>query len=84
VANEKTNYNKALELLNMGRAQKHYSYDDTGIITIDLDGNRCGYADPNKSYIEITYGNTLVWYGNISDDKKTITGTRHNRSANIL
>ena len=31
-----TNYEKAMELLKKGKAEKHRTFDDTGIIWIDL------------------------------------------------
>ena len=42
-----TNYEKALELLNRGMADKHHTFNDTGYLTIDLGGAYAGYISPN-------------------------------------
>lgn len=76
------NYEMALKLLEKGIAEKHNTFGDTGIIIIDLGGVYCGYADPNKKYIEITgSSNSVVDRGNLSDDLKQIVGA--GRSYNV-
>lgn len=79
-----TNYEKAMELLKNGKAEKHYTYNDTGVVCIDLGGDLGGYAAPDKEFIEVVRNATLVWYGNITDDLTKVTGTRNNVEAVIV
>lgn len=76
------NYELAKKLVEKGIAEKHNTFNDTGIIIIDLGGNYCGYADPCKKCIEITgSSNSVVDRGNLSDDLKQVVGA--GRSYNV-
>lgn len=66
------NYEKAMELLKKGKAEKHRTFDDTGIIWIDLPGNLWAIAYPKEKDVEIVLGNVHENYGYISDDLKYI------------
>ena len=69
------NYELAKKLVEKGIAEKHNTFNDTGIIIIDLGGVYCGYADPCKKYIEITgASNSVVNRGNITDDLTQVIG----------
>ena len=72
------NYNRAYALLEKGVAEKHYSFTQTGIITLNLGGKYCGYIGPQDKAVEVTYENQVYAYGNISDDLLKVEGTRHN------
>lgn len=78
------NYNRAYALLEKGVAEKHYSFDQTGIITLDLGGEYCGYIGPRDKTVEVTRGNQVCAYGNISDDLMKVEGTRHNREWEVI
>ena len=78
------NYNRAYALLEKGVAEKHHTFDVTGIITLNLGGAYCGYVDPNEKFVEITRNNSVVCYGNISDDLCHVEGSRHNREWDIV
>ena len=82
------NYEKAKTLLSQGKAEKHDTFNDTGIIYFlctDTKNHRklCAFAYPDKKYLDIADNNTLVWYGEISDDLTQVTGSRHNKIATI-
>lgn len=49
-----TNYEKALELLDRGMANKHHTFNDTGYLFIDLGGAYGGYISPNDKNVEST------------------------------
>lgn len=83
-----TNYEKAKILLAQGKAEKHNTFKDTGIIYFlctDAKNGRelCAYVYPDKKYLDIVDNNTLIWYGEISDDLTQVTGSRHNITATI-
>lgn len=84
-----TNYEKAVTLLDTGKANKHRTYKDTGILTIlckDVPNGKelCAYAYPDKEYLDIVgSANSILYYGNISDDLTEITSTRTSRKALI-
>ena len=77
-------YEKAEKLLANGVAEKHYSYDKTGILILDLGGNYCGYIGPDDKTVKVTLDNQDIWKGTISDDLTKVLGTRHNREAEIV
>lgn len=60
-----TNYERASELVKKGVGHKHYTFKDTGCVFIDLGGKWGGYILPEDKYVDITYGNVHVGYGNI-------------------
>lgn len=75
-----TEYEKAIKT---GMAEEHYSFKDTGIVILNLGEDFCGYVYPDQKTVEVTHGNQVVWYGNISDDLKSVECTRHNRIRTI-
>lgn len=79
-----TNYEKGIKLLEIGKAYKHYSYNETGILYIILEGSFCGYIFPNKEYVEITLNNSVFAHGNIILGENIIMSSRNNRTWNIL
>ena len=74
-----TNYEKALELLDRGIAEKHYTFKDTGYISIDLGGSYGGFISPRDEYVDVAQNNNHVGYGNIDLDKMMVWDT-HNRT----
>ncbi len=84
-----TNYEKAQILLAKGKAEKHNTFKDTGIIyflcTDAKNGRKlCAYAYSDKKYLDIVDNNTVAWYGEISDDLTQVVGSRHNKLALII
>ena len=77
-------YEKAEKLLANGVAEKHYSYDKTGILILDLGGNYCGYIGPDDKTVEVTCNTQVFCHGTISDDLAKVMGTRHNWEAEIV
>ena len=71
------NYEKALELVDRGVACKHYTFKDTGCVFIDLGGRWGGYIVPKTTYVDITYGNVHVAYGNIDLDEMMVMDVSH-------
>mgnify|MGYP000847888948 FL=1 len=81
-----TNYEKAQILLAQGKAEKYNAFKNAEIIYFlctDAKNGRelCAYAYPNKKYLDIADGSTLVWLGEISDDLTQVVGSRHNKLA---
>lgn len=70
-----TNYEKALELLNRGMADKHHTFNDTGYLIIDLGGAYAGYISPNDKNVEITKFNEHIGYGVIDMEKMVVHDT---------
>ena len=62
-----TNYEKAMELLNLGIARKHYTFDNgkTGCIVIDLGGSFVGFISPYDKFVDVSQGVEHVSYGDI-------------------
>lgn len=67
-----TNYEKALQLLNSGIARKHYTYEQTGYIILDLGGQYAGYISPLCRHVEVSKGGIHLGYGNIDIDKMMV------------
>ena len=67
-----TNYEKAVKLLNKGIASKHWSYDQTGYIILDLGGQYLGYISPFSMYVEVANGGIHSSYGNIDLDNMMV------------
>ncbi len=67
-----TNYEKALKLLNEGVAKKHYTFESTGYIILDLGGEYVGYISPFCKHVEVANGGIHCSYGNIDLDKMTV------------
>ena len=65
------NYKIAMKLINSGYAKKHYTFNKTGYIVIDLGGRWCGYIGPNDDFVDVTYDNEHV--GSASIDLKYMT-----------
>lgn len=74
-----TNYGKALDLLDRGIARKHYTFGDTGYISLDLGGSYVGYISPRDEHVDVAQNNTHVGYGNIDLERMMVTDTS-NRS----
>ena len=70
-----TNYEKALELLDKGMADKHHTFNDTGYLIIDLGEAYAGYISPNDKNVEITKHNEHIGYGVIDMDKMVVHDT---------
>ena len=70
-----SNYEKAMALLNEGIAKEHYTFEDTGYITIDLGGAYVGYISPGDKYVEVVKNNEHVGYGNIDLEKLMLLDT---------
>lgn len=67
-----TEYSKANYLLENGVAKKHHTFEETGIIVINLepcqdpDNDKfCGYVGPGDCWVEITRSNNVWGYGYI-------------------
>lgn len=60
-----TNYEKALVLLDEGVARKHYTFEETGYIILDLGEEYVGYISPFCKYVEVANGGIHCSYGNI-------------------
>lgn len=73
------NYEKTMVLLNSCIARKHYTFNDTGYICIELSDEYCGYISPFCNYVEITDGGVHLGYGNIDLDNMMVldTANRH-------
>lgn len=74
----RTEYSKANYLLEKGIAKKHYSFDETGIIIINLElyndpdnDEFCGYVGPG-GVIEVTRNNTVWGFGHIRIDDNIV------------
>ena len=48
-----TNYEKASQLLNEGIAKKHYTFDKTGCIVIDLGSTYVGFIQSEDKYVDV-------------------------------
>lgn len=70
-----TNYEKALELLDKGMADKHHTFNDTGYLIIELGEAYAGYISPNDKNVEITKYNEHIGYGVIDMDKMVVHDT---------
>lgn len=69
------NYVKATEMLSKGIAHRHYTFEETGIIIINLNNPFYGIAYPNHNYIDVVgSSNSVVDRGNITDDLAEIRG----------
>lgn len=60
-----TNYEKAMQLLNDGIAKKHYIFDKTGCIVLDLGGAYAGYISPDDKYVDVASNGSHDFFGNI-------------------
>lgn len=80
------NYEKARTLLASGIAEKHYTYDQTGIISMNLGGKYWGYVGSGRAdeYVVVCKDNSVQFYGNVSDDLRCVDGTRNNRHMEIV
>lgn len=60
-----TNYEKALQLLKIGIAKKHYTFDNakTGCVVIDLGGSFVGFISPYDKFVDIAKDVEHVSYG---------------------
>lgn len=67
-----TNYEKACKLLNMGVAKKHYTYDETACIVLDLGGIYAGYISPHDKYVDVASNGSHDSLGNIDLDNMSV------------
>lgn len=66
------NYEKAMVLLKNGVARKHYTFDESGYILLDLGGEYVGYISPFCRYVEVANGGIHCSYGNIDLDNMSV------------
>lgn len=80
-----TNYEKAMQLLNDGIAKKHYTFDKTGCIVLDLGGVYTGYISLGDKYVDVASIGSHDFFGNIDFDKMTVldVSNRHNYDRQI-
>ena len=71
------NYKKALELVKKGIAKKHYTFENTGYIFIDLGEKWGGYISPKNEYVDVTINNVHVGHGDIDLDKMMVLDASH-------
>lgn len=70
-------YEKALMLLEKGIAEKHHTFNDTGIITLNLEpypGNNdfVAYVDPVEQSVEVVMNNKVWGHGHIAEDNTVV------------
>ena len=70
-------YEKAVELLNKGFAERHYTFKNTGCIVISLEGNCVGYILPANKYVDVAEYNTHIGNGCIDLDKMMVVDASH-------
>ena len=73
-----TNYEKAKVLLDRGVARRHYTFNTTRTITLDLGGKYWATIAPDEKTVEVICGSQVRCRGNISDDLAKVFGTRNN------
>lgn len=78
-----TNYEKALQLLDNGIARKHYTFERSGCITLDLGGAYAGYISLSDRCVDVSQYNEHVGYGNIDLDKMTLFDTSNRNRYNL-
>ena len=71
------NYEKALELVKKGFASKHFTFDKTGYVFIDLGGEWGGYISPKEEFVEVVLNNVHVGHGNIDLNKMMVFDASH-------
>lgn len=79
------NYEKAIQLLNDGIAKKHYTFDKTGCIVLDLGGVCAGFISLNDKYVDVASLGSHDFFGNIDLDKMAVldVSNRHNYDRQI-
>lgn len=72
-------YEKAMMLLEKDIAAKHRTFEQTGIIVINLvpenqidNDNFCGYIAPDECAVEVTMRNSVWGYGHIRKDNTIV------------
>lgn len=78
-----TNYEKAMQLLNDGIAEKHYTFDKTGYIVIDLGGTYVGFIQPSYKYVDVASCGTHVSYGIIDLEDMMVLDTSNRHRYNL-
>ena len=68
-----TNYGKALDLLDRDIARKHYTFGDTGYISLDLGGSYVGYISPRDIYVDVAQNGIHAGHGDIDLDRMMVT-----------
>lgn len=67
-----SNYEKAQELLKKGMAKKHYTFDKTGCIVLDLGGVYAGFIAPKDKYVDVASIGSHDFFGNIDLGKMMV------------
>ena len=72
-------YEKAMMLLEKGVAKKHRTFEQSGIIVINLvpenhmnNDDFCGYIAPDECAVEVTMRNTVWGFGHINNDNTIV------------
>lgn len=78
-----SNYEKALELLNAGVANKHFTFAESKCIVLDLGGTYAGFIMPGDIYIDVAQLGTHVSFGNIDLDKMMVFDRSNRRFYNF-
>ena len=71
------NYEKALELVKKGYASKHFTFNKTRYVFIDLGGAWGGYISPKDKYVDVTLNNVHVGHGDIDLNKMMVYDASH-------
>lgn len=80
-----TNYEKAMELLNLGIARKHYTFYNgkTGCIVIDLGGAFVGFITRYDDFVDVAQGGEHVYYGDIDLEDMMVLDTSNRHRYNL-
>lgn len=78
-----TNYEKALELLNVGIAKKHYTFVQTGCIVLDLGGVYAGYISPSDKYVDVASIGSHDFFADIDLQKMMVHDVSNRDSYNL-
>lgn len=80
-----TNYEKALKLLSVGIAKKHYTFDNgkTGCIVVNLGGSFVGFISPNDKFVDVAQDGEHVSYGVIDLGDMTVVDTSNRHHYNL-
>lgn len=77
-----TNYEKAKYLLKKGIARKHYTYDFSEYIMLDLGGEYVGYISPYSKYVQVANGCIHYSYGDIDLQNMMVLDSANRRKYN--
>ena len=71
------NYEKAFKLVDEGAASKHFTFNKTGYVFIDLGGAWGGYISPKEKFVDVTINNVHVGHGDIDLDRLMVVDASH-------